>query len=97
MILSDILKANPGGYLSNKQYTIDVSGSSYPEQFSFDRFYWNHKLLVDFINEPHLEIQKESVRDTVGRKRKIAEDNGMTYLPIIGSITRDEIRIALGA
>ncbi len=95
LVLGEILRSNPGGYISNKQYSIEVPGSSYPTDLTFDRFYWNQNLLVDFVNLPTNEYQKETVEKGIAEKRALATRQGLRYLAIVGSATFADIKAAL--
>jgi hypothetical protein len=96
LALGEILRRPVGGYISRKQYSVDVPGSSYPVDFAFDRWYWAHKLLVDFINQPLSEPEKEAVAAEIKQKKDIAARNGQTYFPIVGQTTPGELKAALG-
>ncbi len=91
LALGEILHANPGGYITNKQYSFPVPGSTYPDELVYDRFYWNHKLLVDFINTPTTEDQKAQVARETTRKKAFANEQGCNYLTIIGQATLADI------
>lgn len=99
-VLTDLLKAKPGGYVDIWQVIIPVPGSSYPRDVQYDRFYFGLKLLVDFFSKPQgstdaVAQEKERIDKEIADKKSIAQSRGFSYLPIIGSASIHDIASAL--
>lgn len=92
--LADVTKTAPGGYVRHRQFQIDYSDSR-PTDLTFDRFYWEHKLLVDFLVKPANAELGVTLDKSIEEKRAFAKTRGYKYLPIVGSATAGDIKQAL--
>jgi hypothetical protein len=91
LVLGEVLKAQPGGYMSNRLFDIPVQGSDYPDELVFDRWYFDQNLLVDFFQAPLTEYERTNTASIVARKTAYANGLGAKYLPIIGGASITEI------
>jgi hypothetical protein len=95
LALGEITKKNPGGYIADKQYSTPVAYSSIPEDTTFDRYYFELSLLVDFKQKPTSEAGFAELNKEIKEKKAFARKQGLRYLAILGSATYEEIAAAL--
>lgn len=90
--LAEVLKKSPGGYMTNKMYDLPLTpGNSRVQTLTFDRFYWEVNLLVDFIQKPTNEYAQADTEKAIAEKQAFAKEKGVRYLPIVGAATLAEI------
>ena len=93
--LSQILGKPVGGFMSNKPFLVERPNTR-AEDLTYDRFYWEHNLLVDFFTDPQKDdVSREETFATVDEHRKYAKDHGFKYLAVVGQATAADIQQAL--
>jgi len=92
--LQAVLRRNPGGYVSNRQYSITIPGMRESE-IVFDRFYYAIGLLVDMIASPMNDPDRLANTAHIREHAQYAASIGMKYLPIVGAATLGDIESAL--
>jgi hypothetical protein len=93
--LSQILGKPVGGFMSNKPFLIERPNTR-AEDLTFDRFYWEHNLLVDFFTDPSKDdVSREETYKTVDEHRAFAKEHGFKYLAVVGQATAADIQQAL--
>ena len=92
LALAEVIKKSPGGYMTNKMFDLPLTaGNSRVQTLTFDRYYWELKLLVDFIQKPTNEFTQADVERNIAEKQALAKKQRLRYLPIIGAATLAEI------
>lgn len=92
--LQSILRKNPQGFISQRQFAIITPGLRETE-IVFDRHYWHIDLLVDMLPLPMNDQDKLANQALIDEHSRYAQEHGYKYLPITGGATLGEIENAI--